>query len=443
MKHEEKIAGIVQQLKARRAGEGPVSLQKDVISHMVPNPKDPKHKDKKINVRGLNEILEIDTQNKICIAEPGVTFSDLVKATLKVGLMPKLVPELRTITIGGAVSGCSVESMSYKYGGFHDSCLEYEFITGTGEVLICSPEQNPDIFHMIHGSYGTLGIITKLKFQLIPAKPYVRMDYVSYPSFAALSEAMHQHYQDRDVDFMDAIVHNSKQAILCIGTLVDQAPKISTYTYLNVFYKSTLKKKQDYLTTEEYLFRYDTECHWLSRTIPGMETKLMRLLFGKFLLSSTNLLTWSKRLRPILKFDSRPDVVVDIFIPFNRLQKFYKDYLQKINYFPLWIVPYKRVAKYPWINRDYEKKMEDDLFIDIAIYGLSNRNKAINYYKIIEDMVHEYNGFKTLISHNFYDRETFWKVYDRENWESVKKKTDPHNYFRDLYEKFNFENAKA
>lgn len=443
MKHEEKVSYIVEQIKSRGHHEGPVSLQKDAISHMVPNPKDPKHKDKKINVRGLNEILEIDVKNKICIAEPGVTFSDLVKATLKLGLIPKLVPELRTITIGGAVSGCSVESMSYKYGGFHDSCLEYELITGTGEVLICTPKKNPEIFHMIHGSYGTLGIISKLKFELIPAKPFVRMDYIHYPNFDALSQAMHQHYLAQDIDFMDAIVHSPSQAILCIGTMVNKADRVSSYTYLDIFYKSTLEKKQDYLSTDEYLFRYDTECHWLSRTIPGMENKLMRLLFGKFLLSSTNLLSWSKRLRPILKYDSRPDVVVDVFIPFNQLQKFYELYLQKINYFPLWVVPYKRVTQYPWINDDFNKKIGDDLFIDLAVYGLSNRNKSLNYYKLIEEMVFECHGIKTLISHNFYDRDTFWKIYNQKNWQAIKERTDPHNYFRNLYEKFNFETAKA
>ena len=54
--------------------------------------------------------------------------------------MPIVVPELKTITIGGAVAGCSIESMSFVHGGFHDTCLEYEVITATGEVLTCTPD---------------------------------------------------------------------------------------------------------------------------------------------------------------------------------------------------------------------------------------------------------------------------------------------------------------
>ena len=435
--HEAKAARIGQELKSR-SGSEPLSLNKGGVSHMVPNPNDPKHKDKKIFMGDLNEILDIDVHRKLCVAEPGVTFSDLVRETLKVGLMPCLVPELKTITLGGAVSGCSVESMSYKYGGFHDSCLEYEIITAKGEILTCSPSKNQDVFHMIHGSYGTLGILSKLKFRLIEAKPFVRMDYITFPTLVELTQAINDHCRLKDVDFMDAIIHAPNKAVLCIGTLVDEAPSVSTYTYLEIFYKSTLKKKVDYLTTDEYLFRYDTECHWLSRTIPGMENKLFRFLFGKFLLSSTNLLTWSKRLRPLLKFDKRPDVVVDVFIPQNKILEFFDFYLEEIDYFPLWVVPYRRLQPYPWLNDDYEKKIDDDLFFDVAIYGLKNRRKDVNYYKLLEEMVYDCHGIKTLISHNFYDKETFWKIYNRANWEKVKKRTDPGNKFRDLYEKFHY-----
>jgi hypothetical protein len=135
-------------------------------------------------------------------------------------------------------------------------------------------------------------------------------------------------------------------------------------------------------------------------------------------------------------------VVVDVFIPANQLEHFYELYLEKIGYFPLWIVPYKRAQAYPWINENYEKKINDDLFIDVAIYGLRNREKGVNYYKLLEEMVYECNGIKTLISHNFYDRDTFWKIYHRKNWEAVKQRTDPNNLFRDLYEKFHFNSPK-
>ena len=115
LSHEQKVEDIAQQLKNRKS-MNPVSLRKKVVSHEVPKMGDKRYSDEKIDVSTLNEILLIDQEKRICIAEPGVTFVDLAKATIKYGLVPIVVPELKTITIGGAVSGCSIESMSYRYG---------------------------------------------------------------------------------------------------------------------------------------------------------------------------------------------------------------------------------------------------------------------------------------------------------------------------------------
>lgn len=42
---------------------------------------------------------------------------------------------------------------------------------------------------------------------------------------------------------------------------------------------------------------------------------------------------------------------------------------------------------------------------------------------------------KTLISHNYYSEEDFWKTWNRDNYQKVKRRTDPDNLFRDLYAK--------
>lgn len=139
MSHEEKVSRIIKQLQGR-TGSAPLSLKKKAVSHVVPKPTDKKYSDETLDISDLDEILLIDTELRICIAEPGVTFERMVAAALKHGLVPAVVPELKTITLGGAVAGCSIESMSYKYGGFHDSCLEYEVVTAKGDVLVCTPD---------------------------------------------------------------------------------------------------------------------------------------------------------------------------------------------------------------------------------------------------------------------------------------------------------------
>jgi hypothetical protein len=436
VQHSAKVANVCQQIRERAKHPGLVKLQKGMVSHFVPNPYDTRHKLPKVDISDLNQILEIDDAKMTCVAEPGVTFSDLVKATMEHGLIPYTVPELKGITIGGAVSGCSIESMSYRYGGFHDSCLEYEVIDGRGQPIRCSHDENSDIFHMIHGSYGTLGILSKIKFKLMPAKPFVHMTYLKFDNFEEYWACLQERCSVGDYDFVDSIIHSREEFVICLGRMTDYTPHLSDYSWMEIFYKSTNLREEDYLTLYDYFFRYDTECHWLTKTVPLMETKPARFLFGKQVLGSTNLIKWSNRLKSIMKLKKRPEVVVDVFIPEMKFQEFYEWYESSFQFFPLWIVPYRAPQVYPWVNDVHAKKMEGQMLIDCAVYGKPNNNPEVDYSEVLEKKTIELGGFKTLISRNHFDRESFWKVYNQPRYKSMKHQLDPKNLFNDLYEKF-------
>ena len=67
------------------------------------------------------------------------TYEDLVAATLPYGLSPLVVPQLKTITLGGAVTGLGIESASFRNGLPHESVLEMDILTGAGEIVTASP----------------------------------------------------------------------------------------------------------------------------------------------------------------------------------------------------------------------------------------------------------------------------------------------------------------
>ena len=286
--HEDRVARVAEAIRLSSKQKRQVRFEKEVVSHFVPNPYASASSAPAIDFKPLNRLLDIDEARRTATVEPGLTFQELVHHTLPKGLMPVVVPELKTITIGGAISGCSLESTSYRYGGFHDNCLEYEYLTGTGEVRTCSPENDPDVFHLLHGSYGTLGRLTKATFKLIPAKPYVRMEYRLFSTYEEFWKELNERCEAGDFTFIDGIVHDKNHFVLCLGEMVDEAPYVSDYEWLNVYYKSTLERREDYLTAEGYFFRYDAECHWLTKTLPLLETKPVRALIGKLVLGSTN-----------------------------------------------------------------------------------------------------------------------------------------------------------
>jgi FAD/FMN-containing dehydrogenase len=425
--HAKKVARIAAQLRAHD-GSKPVSLRKKAPPHQVPKGGDLRRRDAKIDVSDLTTIMDIDPVKRLCVAESGVMFCDLVDATLRYGLVPIVVPELKTITIGGAVSGCSIESMSYRYGGFHDTCVEYEVVTARGEVLTCKPDNDHAlVFQMVHGSFGTLGIVTKLKFRLVPAKPFVRVDYEKYATLVEYQAAINRHFQTQDVDFMDGIMHKPDELVLCVGRFVDRAPFTNAYDWTKVYYKSTRELTHDYLKTPDYFFRYD-------RGVTNVHPKsyVGRLLFGKLLDSGTTL-RLADKFNFMFKTD-RPTVILDVFLPFSQAPAFMEWYQREVGHFPLWCVPYKRVHDYEWLDESFYAGMRDELFLDLAIYGME-QPAGKNIHRMIEEKLRELGGVKTLISHNYYSKEEFWSIWNKRNYDRVKAITDPQNVFRDLYSK--------
>jgi FAD binding domain-containing protein len=414
-------------LKSRRL-DRPVSLKKRAVSHQVPKAGDLKYSDDRIDVSELDAILVIDRGRRVCVAEAGATFADVVAATLPLGLAPVIVPELKTITVGGAVSGCSIESMSFVRGGFHDTCIEYEVVTAKGEVLTCTPDnEHRLLFHMMHGSFGTLGILTRLTFKLIEARPFVHVEHHRYDRIDQYQQAIAAHAETRDVDFLDGIIHAPDELVLTSGRFVERAPYTHRYDWLRAFHESTRTRGEDYLCARDYYFRYD-------RGVTNVHPKslLGRLLFGK-LLGSTQVLRAAEKLRWLLPAD-HPDVTLDVFVPMGRVAAFMDWYQREIGFFPLWCVPYRRVQHYPWLSDEFYARTGETLFLDLAIYGL-RQPPGKNYHAIIEQKLLEIGGLKTLISHNYFSEPDFWRIFNKRAYDDMKALTDPDNIFRDLYTK--------
>ena len=424
-RHRAKVDRIVAQLRAHEPGT-PVSLKKAAPPHSVPKWNDLRRDDKKIDVSDLTEILEVDPVHRRCVAESGVMFDDLVEATLRYGLVPKVVPELKSITVGGAVTGCSIESMSFQYGGFHDSCVSYEVITAKGEVMQLGPQQLA--FQMMQSSFGTLGILAKLEFELVPAKKFVKLVYERHTDVRSYREAILRHSRAKDFELMDGFIHGMNEFVLALGVFVDEAPYANRYDWMKIYYQSTRTRDEDYLRTQDYFFRYDRGV-----TTVTPKSWVARALFGK-LFDSYTILSLADKLHDFVLDKERPTITLDVFLPISKMEEFLAWYAAEFGHFPLWCVPYKRVRDYEWLHDDFYATLEDDWFVDLAIYGMKPQTDK-PYHQLMEQKLRELGGVKTLISHNYYTRDEFWQTWNKPNYDAVKAITDPDNVFRDLYTK--------
>jgi hypothetical protein len=92
------------------------------------------------------------------------------------------------------------------------------------------------------------------------------------------------------------------------------------------------------------------------------------------------------------------------------------------------------VHDYEWLPDTYWRALGDDMFLDIAVYGM-RQPPGRNYHREIEVKLRELGGIKTLIAHNYYGEEEFWQIFNKPNYDAAKRVTDPNNLFRDLYTK--------
>ncbi len=431
--HEHKVERVARDIRHLVERSESLHLKKGGVAHGVPRVREPLGRP--LDLTDLDALLAIDPEGRTCTTEPGVDFARLVEATLAHDLLPTVVPELEGITVGGAVAGCSVESSSFRYGGLHDGCVEYEVVTGTGEVKLLSRTRDPRLFDMVHGSYGTLAVLTRVTLTLVPAAPFVELDYVRFGSGPAFFAALRDAVSRGDADFIDGIVHGPHEAVLCLGRFAASARRASRYGRARPYYRSTRELDHDVMTTRDYVFRYDADCHWLSRTLPPLEWPIVRRLVGRFVLGSTNLIRWSERLRPLFALQRRPPVVCDVFIPARRFLDFFAWYERSFAHWPLWVVPYRVPGIYPWISTELGSRMQDDLFIDCAIYGKPNRHPEVDASEVLEARTYAHDGLKTLIGRNHYTRERFWEIYNEPAYRAAKRELDPRGLFPDLYDK--------
>src|SRR3954447_14030108 len=170
-----------------------------------------------LDASGFDGLLSVDTEAGTADVLGMTTYEHLVDATLPHGYMPLVVPQLKTITLGGAVTGLGIEATSFRNGLPHESVLEMDILTGAGEIVTATAtNEHRDLFFGFPNSYGSLGYALRLKIELGRVHPYVRLRHVRFPDAASCAEAIAQicasasrtggrtvSYDGQPVDFLD------------------------------------------------------------------------------------------------------------------------------------------------------------------------------------------------------------------------------------------------
>jgi len=416
---------------------GPVRLRKPTSNLFRPRAAAQRTE---LDVSDLNHVVEIDAAAGVAEVEGMTTYAELVDATLPRGLAPAIVPELKSITVGGAVSGVGIESGAFRHGLVHDTVHELDVLVADGRVLTCSPDERPELFFGFPNSYGSLGYATRVRLGLIPVKPYVRLEHIPFSDPGQLFEATARECAQPECDFLDGVYFGPGQFVLTRAHCVEAPPPgsgVSDYTWMRQYWQSLLSRREDWLTIHDYLWRWDTDWFWCSRNV-GAHLKPVRLLLGRKRLSS---ITYQKIMRASRRWPLkllqhlRPrteSVIQDVDIPIENAAAFLADFEADIGIRPVWICPFV----VPDDRFSLFRLRTDTPYINFGFWDMVRSREPDGHYNArVEELVARHGGKKSLYSRSTYDEATFWREYDKDAWQALKRECDPEGRFPGLYEK--------
>ncbi|KAJ8500506.1 hypothetical protein OPV22_011058 [Ensete ventricosum] len=121
-------------------------------------------------------------------ASGGALWFNVLLECLKHGLAPKSWTDYLHLTVGGTLSNAGISGQAFRHGPQISNVHLLEIVTGKGELLNCSAEENADLFYAALGGLGQVGIITRARIALEPAPKMVRWIRVLYSDFASFTE---------------------------------------------------------------------------------------------------------------------------------------------------------------------------------------------------------------------------------------------------------------
>jgi FAD/FMN-containing dehydrogenase len=373
-----------------------------------------------------------------------------VNATLLHGYMPLVVPQLRTITLGGAVTGLGIESASYRNGLAHESVREMDIFTGDGTVVTARPDnEHRDLFYGFPNSYGSLGYALRLKIELEPVLPYVELRHERHDDLVAflqrLTDISRSSLQDGvKIDFVDAVVFGRHEMYVVTGRFVDDAPYVSNYTGNNIYYRSIQQRTTDYLTTHDYLWRWDTDWFWCSAALGVQNATFRRLVPKRYLRSDTywKVVNFARsrglvdRLDDVRKRPRSEPIVQDVELPSHNTAKFLDYFIDDIGISPVWLCPLRQ--RDPDADWQLYRLQPDHVYINAGFWSSKAlpADQADGYWnRQIEAKVTELGGRKSLYSTSYYAEDEFWQLYNGPVYDVLKKTYDADMRFPNLYDK--------
>ncbi|KAL3925925.1 MAG: hypothetical protein SGILL_000068 [Bacillariaceae sp.] len=423
-----------------------------------------------------------DAENStLVVCQAKVTMEELVRFTLqKYEKIPKVVAEFRNITVGGAIAGAALESTSHLYGQMMDIVAWVKVRVGSGETV--TAYKGDSLWSSLSGTYGSMGIVLEAALECVPAKPFVQVSYFCFDDFRLATDAIMKTAEEERHVFLDGLILKQGSVVMqgeMVGDFRDEHPPISKLgwtvrlhggkfffehvqdllsdhlrSHTNQPKAATLPNPffQEVISMEDYIFRYDYGAFWMARPMAFETSKLFSYLpfiIGLFVASYrwvrvfTGSLFTTQNLFRMLK--RAPEAVVakrmvvqDCYIPPSIVNAFLSWVQSTIPIStPIWLCPVKTNNNQPF-TPSYKKASPNSscsVMLNVGVYGRVSDGRGAEYTQHLETKCSEVGGRKMLYAQNHYSPQSFWNIYDKNEYDRLRQKHSATDAFPSLHEK--------
>lgn len=315
-----------------------------------------------LDVTGLDGVIVVDVAadgSATADVQGMCTYETLVDVTLARGWIPCVVPQLRSITLGGAVTGLGIEATSFRSGLPHESVLEMDVLIGSGELVTTSPGE--ELFDAFPNSYGSLGYATRIRIQLEKVPACVGLRHLRFDDLEALAQTLAVIVEAGEhdgvaVDGLDGVVFGPEEGYLTLATWCEEATgPISDYTGADIYFRSMQQRSTDSLRMYDYLWRWDTDWFWCSGAFGLHNPRVRRVWPRRWRRSDVyyRLVRIEDRFGVVARLDkgrgkpAREKIIQDIEVPVERLPAFLAWFDENVALRPVWLCPLRASREWP------------------------------------------------------------------------------------------------
>jgi len=240
----------------------------------------------------LAALYSFDRQRGLIRCEAGFTLEDLLTAVLPHGWFPPVLPGTKFVTVGGAIANDIHGKNHHRAGTFGCHVPQFELLCSEGRKLLCSREQNRELYEATIGGLGLTGLILWADIQMKPVgSAWIEAENIRFDNldmFFELSEKSDREFE-YTVAWIDGMAKGERlgRGIFMRGNHVDpgrapiapppprhrinfpcNAPSfllnpIAVKMFNLLYYhKETLKKAQAIVPYESFFFPLDAIRNW-------------------------------------------------------------------------------------------------------------------------------------------------------------------------------------